>query len=118
YTWGKWQWDTLFEGLLHNDPSYFLGSIICINQSMDTLAIQSLELVDGQQRLTTLSLLMTAIHHSYSNLDVELDEEDIVERLNLKHKLALKGKVEQSRLVPQVQNNNQQDYYWTLKEAK
>ncbi|MBF4431999.1 DUF262 domain-containing protein, partial [Vibrio anguillarum] len=68
YTWGKWQWDTLFEDLLDNDPSYFLGSIICINQSMDTLAIQSLELVDGQQRLTTLSLLMTAIHHSYSNL--------------------------------------------------
>lgn len=118
YTWGKSQWDTLFEDLLDNDPSYFLGSIICINQSLDALAIQSLELVDGQQRLTTLSLLMAAIHHSYSNLDVELDEDDIVEKLNLKHKLALKGKVEQSRLVPQVQNNNQQDYYWALKEAK
>ncbi|TOB48249.1 DUF262 domain-containing protein, partial [Vibrio parahaemolyticus] len=62
YTWGKWQWDTLFEDLLDNDPSYFLGSIICINQSTDALAVQSLELVDGQQRMTTLSLLKAAIY--------------------------------------------------------
>ena len=54
YTWGKWQWDALFEDLLENDLNYYLGSIICINQSTDTLALQLLELVDGQQRMTTL----------------------------------------------------------------
>lgn len=117
YTWGKWQWDTLFEDLIENAPCYFLGSIICINQSIDTLKVQSLELVDGQQRVTTLSILMAAIYRSYSDLDIDLDEEEIVAKLNLKHKLALKGKNVQARLVPQVQNNNQQDYFWVLKEA-
>jgi len=117
YTWGKSQWDTLFDDLLENDPSYFLGSIICINQSNDALKIQPLELVDGQQRMTTISLLMAAIYKSYSGLEIELDEEEIVAKLNLKHKLALKGKNIQSRLVPQVQNSNQQDYYWVLKEV-
>lgn len=117
YTWGKWQWDTLFEDLIENAPCYFLGSIICINQSIDTLKVQSLELVDGQQRVTTLSILMAAIYRCYSDLDIDLDEDEIVAKLNLKHKLALKGKNVQARLVPQVQNNNQQDYFWVLKEA-
>lgn len=117
YTWGKWQWDTLFEDLLDNDPSYFLGSIICINQSTDALAVQSLELVDGQQRMTTLSLLKAAIYSCFKNLDVELEFEQQLELHNLKHKLILKSNADQSRIVPQVQNSNQQDYFWVLNQA-
>jgi len=117
YTWGKWQWDTLFEDLLENDPSYFLGSIICINQSTDTLAVQSLELVDGQQRMTTLSLLKAAIYACFSRLDIELTFDQQLELHNLKHKLILKSNPDQTRIVPQVQNNNQQDYYWVLHKA-
>lgn len=117
YTWGKWQWDTLFEDLLDNDPSYFLGSIICINQSTDALAVQSLELVDGQQRMTTLSLLKAAIYSGFKNLDVELEFEQQLELHNLKHKLILKSNADQSRIVPQVQNSNQQDYFWVLNQA-
>ena len=117
YTWGKWQWDTLFGDLLDNDPSYFLGSIICINQSADALAIQSLELVDGQQRMTTLSLLKAAIYSSFSKLDVALEFEQQLELHNLKHKLILKSNADQTRIVPQVQNSNQQDYYWVLNQA-
>jgi uncharacterized protein with ParB-like and HNH nuclease domain len=33
YTWGKNHWENLFDDVLENDPGYFLGSIICINQS-------------------------------------------------------------------------------------
>ena len=47
YTWSRAQWDALFDDLLENEPNYFLGSIICINQSQDALSVQSLELVDG-----------------------------------------------------------------------
>jgi hypothetical protein len=57
YTWKMDQWESLFDDVEENDPGYFLGSIICINQTTDTLAVQRLEVVDGQQRLTTLSLL-------------------------------------------------------------
>ena len=62
YTWKMDQWESLFDDIEENDPGYFLGSIICINQTSDTLAVQRLEVVDGQQRLTTLSLLFAALY--------------------------------------------------------
>lgn len=117
YTWGKGQWDALFEDLLDNDLNYYLGSIICINQSKDALAVQQLELVDGQQRMTTLSILLAAIYASYSRHGLELTMEQQIELYNLKHKLVLKKQAEQPRLIPQVQNANQQDYLAVLKDA-
>ncbi|MGG5873376.1 DUF262 domain-containing protein [Pseudomonas peli] len=113
YTWSRAQWDALFEDLLDNELHYFLGSIICINQSQDALTVQSLELVDGQQRMTTLSLLLAAIYQSFRVLP-ELNMEQQIELYNLKHKLVLKKKPDQPRLIPQVQNNNQQDYFAVL----
>lgn len=113
YTWSRAQWDALFEDLLDNELHYFLGSIICINQSQDALTVQSLELVDGQQRMTTLSLLLAAIYQSFRVLP-ELTMEQQIELYNLKHKLVLKKKPDQPRLIPQVQNNNQQDYFAVL----
>lgn len=113
YTWTRNQWDALLDDLLDNELHYFLGSIICINQAQDALAIQSLELVDGQQRMTTISLLLAAIYDSYSKLP-DLDMEQQIERHNLKNKLVLKKSSNQPRLIPQVQNNNQQDYFAVL----
>ena len=113
YTWGKAQWDALFEDLLENDPHYFLGSIICINQADDTHAIQYLELVDGQQRMTTVSLLLAAIYKCLSE-QPNLDLDQQMELRNLKHKLVLKRAPDQPRLIPQVQNHNQQDYFAVL----
>lgn len=117
YTWGKNQWDALFEDLLENDLNYYLGSIICINQSTDALAVQQLELVDGQQRMTTLSILLAAIYASYNQQGLTLSMEQQIELYNLKHKLVLKKNAEQPRLIPQVQNSNQQDYFAVLKDA-
>lgn len=116
YTWSRAQWDALFDDLLENEPNYFLGSIICINQSQDALSVQSLELVDGQQRMTTLSLLLAAIYQSFRELP-NLGMEQQIELYNLKHKLVLKKKSDQPRLIPQVQNNNQQDYFAVLGKA-
>jgi len=116
YTWSRAQWDALFDDLLENEPNYFLGSIICINQSQDALSVQSLELVDGQQRMTTLSLLLAAIYQSFRVLP-NLGMEQQIELYNLKHKLVLKKKSDQPRLIPQVQNNNQQDYFAVLGKA-
>lgn len=119
YKWGKSSWDNLFDDLLENDPNYFLGSIICINQSDDALAVQSLELVDGQQRMTTLSIFLAAIYHAYDTVPGvdELPEDVRNDRYNLKHRLVLKKDTSKPRLVPQVQNYNKQDYFSVLKMA-
>lgn len=113
YTWGRVQWDALLDDLLDNELHYFLGSIICINQSQDALAVQELELVDGQQRMTTISILLAAIYDVFSKQpNLVMDQQ--IELYNLRHKLILKKMPNQPRLIPQVQNNNQQDYFSVL----
>lgn len=116
YTWSKGHWESLFDDILENDPGYFLGSIICINQSSDALSVQRLELVDGQQRLTTLSLLFAAVYHALKKRENELDDEQRVELINLKRKLVLKKGDDQVRVIPQIQNNNLYDYLAILAE--
>jgi len=113
YTWGKAQWDALFDDIQENDVGYFLGSIICINQSEDALDVQRLEVVDGQQRLTTLSLLFAAIYSALSDLKEDLDDEERNELFNLKRKIVLK-KGTHLRVTPQAQNNNLSDYQYVM----
>ena len=117
YTWSKAQWESLFDDVEENDPGYFLGSIICINQTTDTLAVQRLEVVDGQQRLTTLSLLFAALYQSLKLHEKDLDDDQRVELINLKRKLVLKKGDDQLRVIPQIQNNNQNDYRAVLSDV-
>jgi uncharacterized protein with ParB-like and HNH nuclease domain len=62
YTWGQKNWDALFNDIIENDKGYFLGSYICVSDSAMT---NSSELIDGQQRFTSLSLLL--FRHRYLN---------------------------------------------------
>ena len=117
YTWKMDQWESLFNDIEENDPGYFLGSIICINQTTDTLAVQRLEVVDGQQRLTTLSLLFAALYQSLKLLEKNLDDDQRVELINLKRKLVLKKGDDQLRVIPQIQNSNQNDYRAVLSDV-
>ena len=110
YSWNKKQWSVLFDDLLENDKGYFLGSIICINQNSDPLQTNRLELVDGQQRMATLSILLAAIYCILKEKRELLSEDQQIELINIKHRLILKKNASQHRLVLQIQNNNQNDY--------
>ncbi len=79
--------------------------------------VQKLELVDGQQRLMTLSLLFASVYHALKSHESNLDAEQLVEQTNLKRKLILKKGDKQIRLIPQIQNNNQNDYRAVLAET-
>jgi hypothetical protein len=116
YSWGVSQWEELFDDIHENDTGYFLGSIICINQNTDALQISKLEVVDGQQRLTTISILFCALYESLKKLNSE-DEELKHELFNLKNKLVLKSTKEELRITPQQQNNNLNDYLSVLHET-
>lgn len=119
FAWNKNHWENLFDDIMDNHAGYFLGSIICINQAVDALSpIQKLELVDGQQRLMTLSLLFAAVYDALNNKDKELDDEYAYEQMNLKRKLVLKKEKDQARLIPQIQNNNHDDYRAVLGNIK
>jgi uncharacterized protein with ParB-like and HNH nuclease domain len=115
YTWNKNQWNSLFDDILENEKGYFLGSIICVNKSDDTLATQSLEVIDGQQRLTTILLLFCAIYSKLNERKEILNEDQKNDLFNLKKRVVFKTK---SRFFPQEQNKNSEDYFSLLDEIK
>jgi hypothetical protein len=141
YTWRKWQWEQLLNDIEDNDPGYFMGSIICVSDAQTITPGGELiyEVVDGQQRLTTLSLLLAAIHsklvaaiEGYEPED-EQDKEDVRSCItNIRAKLVKRKKdarpgeagavkvgknVYFLRVQPSEQNHNLVDYLYLLSEA-
>ncbi len=119
YSWQRSQWDELFDDLIESERSqgHFLGTIICVNQSVDTTDASVLELIDGQQRMTTLSLLLAALLKTLSAHDSDLDEEGRADVVNLRRHLAYDKKPSRPRLIPQHQNRNHDDYLNVLADA-
>jgi len=116
YSWNRWHWESLFDDVIENNPGYFFGSIICINQTTDALSTQKLEIIDGQQRLVTISLLFAAVYQTLKQLEDEIDDDCKNELFNLKNKIILKRRDDQIRITPQIQNNNYNDYRAVLSE--
>jgi uncharacterized protein with ParB-like and HNH nuclease domain len=66
YVWDQTNWEELFEDL-NSDKNHFLGSIIFKQQSIQTGNPKEVLLIDGQQRLTTISLLLKAIYDIFDD---------------------------------------------------
>ncbi|MDD5689668.1 MAG: DUF262 domain-containing HNH endonuclease family protein [Caldisericia bacterium] len=119
YTWKRENWENLFDDLMDNDKGYFLGTIIGVNKGVDALDITPLEIIDGQQRLITISLIYAAIYHKMfleTDEEIKKSEDFITEKNNLKYRLIQKGKKDQLKLELSYQNNNLEDYKYNLKE--
>ena len=124
YTWGINDWDALFNDVTENDPGYFLGSYICVNvQSINGTV---LEVIDGQQRFSTIMLLLTALYEKISAYKDMLDEDDRTELINLRSELANKKQIfsatgskkteYEQRLFLQKQNMNDEDFAFILSD--
>ena len=119
YTWTKKNWEDLFDDLIEHDDGYFLGSIICINKTTDFINDSlRFEVVDGQQRITTISILLTAMCAYLTQHYTSLDDEQRSDLLQLKKKLVDKNEATNDgiRVVPQRQNSNLEDYMSLLSD--
>lgn len=116
YSWKKEQWEDLFEDLIEADGSHFLGTIITLDQTKDALESNILHVVDGQQRLTTLTLLLAAVYSVLKEQLEELDEDTKTDVTNLGRQLVRKSD-KQPRVTPQIQGHNLDDYRAVLQEA-
>ncbi len=116
YIWGKKNWEALFDDLLNNENGHFLGSIICINTKEDALDIDKLELIDGQQRMTTISLLLAALYcHLKNKKKEDLENEDLAtDIVNLKYKIILKSDKKTLRVQPSISGHNAMDYKFII----
>lgn len=118
YTWNQRDWANLYDDITQNDAGYFLGSFIVVNgtvnSKMDTIHY---EVIDGQQRLTTLSLLLAALYTRIMEHKDSIDDDMMLDDVRpLRNRLILKSDKSMTRVIPQVQNHNLEDYRWILKE--
>lgn len=66
YTWTKREWEVLWDDLNYiadkgHDKSHFLGAIVTLPMNSGPDAVAKYIVIDGQQRLTTLYLILCAI---------------------------------------------------------
>ena len=116
YTWEKKQLDDFLDDILDNDNGYFLGSMICINRSIgNSTSTQELELVDGQQRMVTISLIFAAIYSIINEREKEPNGDS--ELKNLKWMLVQRKNEDKTRVVPQISNDDLKDYRDILTKA-
>ena len=117
YTWNQYHWKALYDDLIENGKGYFIGSIICINTADDSIGYQCLEVVDGQQRLTTITLFLAAIYSKFQKWEetVKTDEDIYDDYRALKKSLVCAGSKENGLiLVPQFEGHNSADYSYAM----
>lgn len=114
YVWKQGNWEALFNDVDDSPPGHFLGSIICVNKQKDAMAGGALELIDGQQRFTTISLLLCALYQKLKSI-VDPDDDLMVELVNLKNRIFVKG-TNNWRFEPSEQQQNRTDFQKILSE--
>ena len=80
YAWGEEQWKTLLTDIfsvydIYKDeqpPEHFMGSLVVINDGTQAGTVPVFRLVDGQQRLTTISLLLCALERLLEGNDAHI----------------------------------------------
>lgn len=93
YSWERENTEALLDDLIasfeENESEYFIGTLICIHRGDEIY-----EVVDGQQRLTTLSLIFAALKNLIKDSGVK---EDLKKRIL--HANAYSDKPEEPRLT-------------------
>jgi hypothetical protein len=117
YSWQKAQWEELFQDLIEAEGPHFLGTIITLNmETDDTVRRTALEVIDGQQRMTTLTLLLAAVYSVLKEHYEDLDDDTKTDVTVLGRQLVLRDNSE-PRVTPQIQGHNLDDYRTVLSDA-
>lgn len=113
YTWGVNEWEMLFNDIIENDDGYFLGSTICVAKPGSIYDAIVSEVIDGQQRMTSISILLSVLYSKLASHRDELDDDERTDLNNIKRELAYKDKKDGKyypKLRLQIQDCNQDDY--------
>ena len=67
YVWNKSNWEDILMDLFDFNKSHFLGSLILKQLEKQTGKHKEVLIIDGQQRLTTLSILLRALYDTFES---------------------------------------------------
>lgn len=68
YSWRPFESEQLFDDIFENNEGYFIGSVLLVKDTENTIG-DPYNVIDGQQRITTISLLLNAIFCKVNQLD-------------------------------------------------
>ena len=113
YSWTDEQlealWDDLYEGYENqNNRCYFLGSIVVVKTG------DYLDVIDGQQRITTLIIMMDVLRKSFPDINKDSDEINFVDLKKIEDSILHGGR--RSRL--QLQSDPNYDALFNTKIIK
>jgi len=97
-------WDDLYESFENGENSYFLGSIVTVKQNGDS---SKKDVVDGQQRLTTLMILFCVIRDLYPNLNENSLDPQSVDIEKLENFIFFKKKFDRLTLLTDVKHREE-----------
>ncbi len=83
YSWEKEQCKQLWDDIVKtggNDQmnGHFIGSIVFVQDGIYTTSHNELLIIDGQQRLTTITLLLTALREHWSDKRKEIEDHYLI----------------------------------------
>lgn len=114
YSWSEDQWEDLWcdiEDLEKSNYPHFMGSIVL----QETKDAKNIDIIDGQQRLTTLSIFMSAIIFYIDNLvKKDKDKTDNEKRKEIFNKKYLGYESSTTlKIVPKLTLNNTNNNFFT-----
>lgn len=106
YSWTQEQWSDLWNDLnsISESETHFLGSIVVITRQYNPTSFNELELVDGQQRLATLSIVLCVMRDYLQKIE-KADMAEEIEREYLHNK-----KFEEKALKIKLGDLDQNDF--------
>jgi len=113
YTWEKRNWQTLWEDILTHyelgmNSSHFMGAVVSIPAKTVPVGVTKHLIIDGQQRLTTIALLLCALRDTVADKRVS---DQIQDYLVNRH---YKDSPDYLKLLP---THGYREAYWQLMDS-
>ena len=124
YDWRIEHCEQLYNDILdimkYKFKNHFIGSIVYV---FDEYGEKSdLLIIDGQQRIATISLLLLAIHNLLENGEIVSEKESLKEEINIRYlidkfsksdeRIKLKPVKADNQAFLKLYKNNSEDYFW------
>ena len=99
YAWRKKNWTALLDdvmSLVNNDHSHFMGALVFAPDQMGVGQLPKYQVIDGQQRISTLSIMLCALRdlaHERDDLETASEIEDYLHNKKGKGNPDLKFKI-------------------------
>ncbi len=105
YSWTRVECETLLQDMNESDPGYYIGTILLVCSDQGRF-----DVIDGQQRLTSISLLLLALYSEikdkYGMASIQKEIRNMLVCSDIDEKLKL-----------QKQNSNEDDWVYLLQQA-